>query len=289
MERHPIHRSRPSGLWPQVGTGIVAVGAVLIAVAAAKSTTTTIHGVAYLHPDQALLNFGVAVVIAGFVLIGVLIVLAIGQWIQGQVSPFRVEFDPEKYPGCREIFPNGTQHRVHVENKRGLGLERVRMQMKRVLPVGYESLAHRIHDASADRQNSKDGCDLGPKDSVLFDIAFLQPKAVVLEFAEQHLRSAQALPRPLAEPGVILELRAEGWHDGWAVRPKSKSFVITVDDKADILQVREVKRKEVTRLIRAASEVEVDLGPYVSPLGTSEPYGVSGVPPASLPDPESRS
>lgn len=289
MERHPIHRGRPSGLWPQVGTGIVAVGAVLIAVAAAESTTTTIHGVAYLHPDQALLNFGVAVVIAGFVLVGALIVLAIGQWIQGQISPFRVECDPEKYPGCREVFPNGTQSRVHVENKRGLGLERVRMQIKRVLPVGYESLAHRIHDASVDKQSSKDGCDLGPKDSILFDIAWLQPEAVVPEFAEEHVRSMQALLRPLAEPGIILELRAEGWHDGWAVRPMSKSFLITVDEKADVLHVREVKRKEVLRLIRAASEIEVDHGPHVASLGTTEPCGVSGVSPASFPGPEGQS
>jgi hypothetical protein len=288
MAWHSIHRTRPSGLWPQVGTGVIAVGAVLIAVAAAKSTTSTIRGVSHLHPDQTLLNFGVAVVVAGFVLIACLIVLAIIQWVQGQVSPFRLEFAPERYPECREKFPNGVQSRVRVENKRGVGLERVRLHMKRRFPVGYESLAHRMHDASVDKQSSKDGCDLGPKDSTYFDIAWHQPNVVVLEFAEDHLRSGQALAAPLTGPGIILELRAEGWHDGWAVRPNSKSFVVTIGEKAGVLQFREVKRKEVERLIHEVSEVEVDPGLHVAPIDTTEPHGASGVPPASLGGQESQ-
>jgi hypothetical protein len=244
ITRWPFHRS-PSGLWPQVAGGVIAVGAVMIAVAAAKSTSTTIRGVAYLHPDQSLLNFGVGAVIAGFALIAWLIILAIGRWIQTQISPLSLEFDPQKHPGCRESFPNGNQTRVRVEDRRRAGIERVRLNMERVFPPGYESLAHRIHDASENHQSSKDGYDLAPDEPIYFDIAFLTEGALILEFAEDHVRNMQAVARPIATSGLLLNLRATGWQDGWAIKPRGKMFNLTVSETSDLVNLTEIKGRKL--------------------------------------------
>jgi len=230
---HPERRGPPDPAWAQIAVAMIAIGAVVVSVAAVTARTDTTASGSVLRPNQLVLWVGVALAAIGVAWCGVLAFTALMRWREDRKTPFMIAYDAAEVD-CNEDPINGMpwqQVRIAVTNNSDTGVQRVRAFLRVLEGEGRNFFLHLQHDNDPLRHLSRTGEYVTTRQTVYFDLALVKRDLGWFFFSYADPAISDLSKVALSPKMWTFRIEVSGWTDARDVVPVSQEFHLHVDKK----------------------------------------------------------